>query len=153
MKERIRALRTELGLSQREFAERIGMARDAIASYERGNAYPSGSALIAIEKVYGVRREWLLTGEGEMFEPGRQENKVVRAMMETHENDQTFRAIVDAYLRLGERDRKAIRRYIDLLSQSIAENESPVRVDPTQEDLEARVVRSDDGLDSDAAGE
>lgn len=153
MKERIRALRTELGLSQREFAERIGMARDAIASYERGNAFPSGSALVAIEKVYGVRHEWLLTGDGEMFEPGRQENKVVRAMMETHENDQTFRAIVNAYLRLGERDRKAIRRYIDMLAQSIAENESLVDVNPTQAELEARVVYPGDNLDSDAAGE
>ena len=153
MKERISELRNVLGLSQREFGEKIGMSRDAIASYEYKHANPTGPALVAIEKVYGVRHEWLLTGEGEMFEPGRQENKVVRAMMETHENDQTFRAIVDAYLRLGDRDRKAIRRYIDLLAQSIAEGESPVRVDPTQAELEARVVYPGDDLDSNAAGE
>lgn len=153
MRERLISLRKELGLSQREFGERIGLTRAAIASYEYGTAKPTGIALTAIEKEYGARHEWLETGEGEMFEPGRQENKVVRAMMETHESDQTFRAIVDAYLRLGDRDRKAIRRYIDLLSQSIAEGESPVRVDPTQAELETRVVYPGDDLDSDAAGE
>lgn len=152
MQDRLMAIRAALGLSQREFGERINTSRDAIAGYERG-ANPPGALLVAIEKVYGVRHEWLLTGEGEMFEPGRQENKVVRAMMETHENDQTFRAIVNAYLRLGERDRKAIRRYIDMLSQSVAENESLVDVNPTQAELEARVVYPGDNLDSNAAGE
>ena len=149
MKERIIALRHALNLSQREFGERIGLTRAAIASYEYGTANPTGIALTAIEKEYGVRHEWLTTGEGEMFEPGRQENKMVRAMMETYENDRTFRTMVNIYLRLRERDRKAIRRYIDMLSQSITENESPVGVDPTQADLDAGIEH----LDSDATEE
>lgn len=153
MRERLILLRKELGLSQREFGERIGLTRAAIASYEYGTAKPTGIALTAIEKEYGARREWLETGEGEMLKTGRQERQIAQEILEAHKADQTFRAIVDAYLRLGERDRKAIRRYIDLLSQSVAANESPVRVDPTQADLEARVVRPDDELDSDAAGE
>lgn len=153
MRERLILLRKELGLSQREFGERIGLTRAAIASYEYGTAKPTGIALTAIEKEYGARREWLETGEGEMFKIGQRERQISQEILETHENDQTFRAIVNAYLRLGERDRKAIRRYIDMLSQSIAENESLVDVNPTQAELESRVVYPGDNLDSNAAGE
>lgn len=153
MRERLILLRKELGLSQREFGERIGLTRAAIASYEYGTAKPTSIALTAIEKEYGARREWLETGEGEMLKIGQRERQISQEILETHENDQTFRAIVDAYLRLGDRDRKAIRRYIDMLSQSIAEGESPVRVDPTQAKLESRVVYPGDDLDSNAAGE
>ena len=36
MNERIKAVRTALGLSQQEFAEKIGIKRGAVANYEVG---------------------------------------------------------------------------------------------------------------------
>lgn len=43
-KENIRSLREHLGLSQREFAERIGTKQQRIDEWERGRARPNGIA-------------------------------------------------------------------------------------------------------------
>ena len=49
MKDRIKAIRIALKLSQREFGERLGVSRDVIC------------------ELYGVNEEWLFHGEGRMF--------------------------------------------------------------------------------------
>ena len=67
MKTRIFELRNRLNLTQTEFGEKIGLTRNAIAAYECGNSNPTGTAIIAIVNVFHVNREWLETGEGEMF--------------------------------------------------------------------------------------
>lgn len=36
--ERIRKLRTELGLSQKELAEKLGVAQNTVAQYEKGTS-------------------------------------------------------------------------------------------------------------------
>lgn len=71
MKDRIIELRKKLGLTQTEFGARIGLTRDGVASYERGVAKPTGTAIQCMILTYNVRREWLETGEGEMFSGGR----------------------------------------------------------------------------------
>lgn len=66
MGNRIKELRQALGLTQQEFADRIGVKRGAIANYEIGrNASDTAVALICRE--FGVSEHWLRTGDGEMF--------------------------------------------------------------------------------------
>jgi DNA-binding transcriptional regulator YiaG len=48
---RIRKLRESLGLTQEEFAKRIGAARETIARWELGTAKPKGLYLQALEKL------------------------------------------------------------------------------------------------------
>lgn len=69
IRERIAILRKTLGLSQRQFGERVGVKRTTITNYEMGRNKPNELARQRICKEYGVRREWLEFGEGEMFEP------------------------------------------------------------------------------------
>ncbi len=69
MKDRIRKLRKTLDLTQRQFAERIGMKSNTIATYEMGRAFPSDPTINNICKEFSVREEWLRTGEGDMFAP------------------------------------------------------------------------------------
>lgn len=57
--------------------------------------------------------------------------------------------MVNTYLRLRERDRKAIRQYIHLLLQEIDEDISPETVEPSQTDPDAGIEH----LDSDATGQ
>ena len=68
MKERIAVLRKTLGLTQKQFGEQIGVQRGTIANYELGRNIPTETVRLMICRVYGVRREWLETGEGEIFE-------------------------------------------------------------------------------------
>ena len=65
---RLKELRKALGLKQREVAERLGVDVGLIGSWEIGRPIPKVRKY-QICKEYNVRREWLETGEGEMFEP------------------------------------------------------------------------------------
>lgn len=65
--QRIKELRKRLGLSQREFAKKIGKATISIAKWEAGDRTPDESTLKLIAKEFNVNEEWLKTGKGEMF--------------------------------------------------------------------------------------
>ena len=67
MRKRIGQLRKSLGLTQKQFGEKIGVQRGTVTNYELGRNIPTETVRLMISKVYGVRREWLETGEGEMF--------------------------------------------------------------------------------------
>lgn len=67
MSNRIKEIRTSLGLSQQEFADRIGVKRGAIANYEIGRNEPIDAVITLICREFGVSEHWLRTGEGEMF--------------------------------------------------------------------------------------
>jgi len=66
MQERIKALRKSLGLTQKDFGERIGVQANTITSYESGVRTPNNSMILAICREYGVSEAWLRAGEGEM---------------------------------------------------------------------------------------
>ena len=67
MKDRLKELRKKLGLTQKKFAEKLGISRNNIASYETGKSNPGSSIIQLICRVYNVNETWLRTGEGEMF--------------------------------------------------------------------------------------
>lgn len=64
MKDRIKALRKELGLTQEKFADRLGVKRNTIATYEIGRNEPIDAVISLICKEFHVNEEWLRTGEG-----------------------------------------------------------------------------------------
>lgn len=67
MKERIKKLRKALGLTQQEFADRIGISRGNIATYETREGSPGSSVINLICREFNVSETWLRTGEGEMY--------------------------------------------------------------------------------------
>lgn len=69
MKDRIKQIRRLNGLSQQEFADRIGVKRGAIANYEIGRNAPVDSVISLICREFRVREEWLRHGDGEMLLP------------------------------------------------------------------------------------
>lgn len=65
--EQLKQLRKELKLTQQEFADKLGIKRNTVATYETGKSNPSDSAVALICKEFNVNEEWLRTGYGEMF--------------------------------------------------------------------------------------
>lgn len=61
--ERLRLVRKKNGLTQAEFAARLGVGRDAVASYEVGRVAPDGAFIRLACYEFGVERSWLETGE------------------------------------------------------------------------------------------
>jgi len=62
--ERLRQVRSQL--SQDEFATRLGVHKNTIGKYERGERQPEAEILSRLRSELGVDVNWLLTGEGEM---------------------------------------------------------------------------------------
>ena len=69
MNDRIRKLRKYLGLTQKDFGNRIGVKGNTIATYESGRNEPIDSVISLICREFNVNEKWLRTGEGEMFRP------------------------------------------------------------------------------------
>ena len=69
MKNRLKALRKALNLKQRDVAERLGVSVGLVGSWESGSNKPGEGSIYKLCHEYNVRREWLETGVGEMFEP------------------------------------------------------------------------------------
>lgn len=57
------ALRKQNGFSQEEFAEKIGVSRQAVSSWERGIATPDVETLNALAKLFDVDLSSLINGE------------------------------------------------------------------------------------------
>lgn len=68
MKERIKKLRKTLGLTQQQFADRLGIGRGNIATYESRDSNLSDAVIMLICRTFNVSETWLRTGAGEMFE-------------------------------------------------------------------------------------
>ena len=54
METRLYELRKKTGMSQDELAEKIGVSRQTISKWERGEALPDTENLIALAKLYNV---------------------------------------------------------------------------------------------------
>jgi transcriptional regulator with XRE-family HTH domain len=61
--ERLKKLRSQTGLSQKDFAEEAGIAQFAMNRLEKGNRQPDVETLVALRKRFGVNLNDLLTGE------------------------------------------------------------------------------------------
>lgn len=64
---RLTALRINKGMTQSDFAAGIGTGRGTYSKYESGQNRVPPAVMDNICKTYGVRREWLETGEGDMY--------------------------------------------------------------------------------------
>lgn len=69
MQYRIKQVRQSEGLTQAEFAEKIGLSRNYIAMIEIGQREPSNRTIKDICRIFGVNEIWLRTGVGEPFTP------------------------------------------------------------------------------------
>ena len=67
MNERMKQLRKELGLTQQQFADRIGTSRANIGKYEVSANIPSSAIISLICREFNVNEEWLREGSGDMF--------------------------------------------------------------------------------------
>ncbi|MDO4453687.1 MAG: helix-turn-helix transcriptional regulator [Eubacteriales bacterium] len=67
MKDRIKLIRKNAGLTQQEFASKIGVSRNTIATYETSVRIPIDAIVKSLCREFGVNEIWLRTGEGNMY--------------------------------------------------------------------------------------
>ena len=96
MIDRIKYVRSALGLTQEQFASKIGLSRNYVAKIEIGNREPSDRTISDICREFGV------TGAGEPFAPPSRADemgRLVKSLMA--DKPETFRTrLITALLRL-----------------------------------------------------
>lgn len=80
MKDRIKTLRKELGLTQTEFGERIGVKGNTITNYETGLRNPSEAVITSLIREFKVNEIWLRFGNGDMFAPQKTNEEITNFM-------------------------------------------------------------------------
>lgn len=112
--QRIKEVREKLGLSQKEFAERIDMKRNSIAQIETGIRNPSVRTLKAIGKEFGINYSWLKDGIGEMESDFK--DSILDDLVKEYDLDETDRLILENYMKLDKTARKALSDYLRSLT-------------------------------------
>lgn len=91
MGERIKKLRKALGLTQKEFGERIGVKPNTIGTYEIGRSTPIDAVVSLICREFDVDEHWLRTGEGEMFLKKDRDDEIAAFVGDVLRDDSDFR--------------------------------------------------------------
>lgn len=112
--ERIRAVRKDVGLTQEQFAKQIGITGSALSLIESGKTNPSNQTVFLICKEFGVREEWLRTGEEPMNAPCEYEDAAyVKELLTDHESPfyDLIRDVMRTYLELSAQDQDSVKRF------------------------------------------
>lgn len=110
LKDRIKYLRETLKISQEEFGEKIGVARNTIANYEIGNRTPKDVTLKSICREFNVNYLWLTEGTGDMF-MGVPETIIDELVVQYDLND-VETEILKNYLTLTKEQRQVVQEYL-----------------------------------------
>lgn len=69
----IKKLRKELRLTAQALADNVGIALQTVQNYELGKREPSFAFMYYLLTVYNVNINWLMTGQGQMFNAAQNE--------------------------------------------------------------------------------
>lgn len=119
MKERLKQLRKTLGITQQEFADRIGIKRNSYANYETGRNTPIDAIILSICREFNVNEEWIRNGTGEMFVEIDKENQLMMwaGSVLKDESDSFKRRFVNMLMELNESDWESLEKMCLLLNK------------------------------------
>lgn len=121
MKNRIKKLRKELlHLTQQEFADRLKISRNNIASYETGKSNVGNSVISLICKEFNVNEDWLRNGNGEIFISISEEAEYERAAADiAKNNDIEIMSLLVEYWKLDDTSKEIFKNYLRNVSERI----------------------------------
>lgn len=106
---RVKLLRKQLGLSQTEFGNKVGIAQGHMTNIETGRREVTEKSIKVICLQFNVNEEWLRTGNGEMFVED--DNTLLAQLSKQYNLDDFSRRFVETYIKLPEAQRKAVKDF------------------------------------------
>lgn len=108
--ERVREIRKELGLTLEKFGEKLGVKKNAISQLENGRNALTDQMVKAICREYNVNYDYLMNGEGEMFDDLPQ--TVLDELCAQYDLDDLDRTLVEMYIEMPEQVRNYLKQEI-----------------------------------------
>lgn len=113
MKDRIRRIRNEAGLTQEKFAEKLGIKRNTVATYETTDKVPMDSIITSICREFNINEKWLRHGTGKMRTELNGEDEFMRAATEiAFKGDEYAMKAVIEYWKLKDENKKLIWEFL-----------------------------------------
>lgn len=122
MKDRIKKIRKKLDLTQQEFADKLCIKRNTLASYETGKSNLSDAAVSLICTKCNVNEKWLRTGEGgddNMFIKMSYSEEISKFMGDIlKDNTDSFKKrFISMLAALDESDWESLKKMVELLQE------------------------------------
>lgn len=106
MDKRIKTVRNDLGLTQKQFAESLNVSKSTVEAIEYGRQTPTARVINDICRIYHVNQEWLISGKGEKYMPLSQTEQIISFMNDIIESDSSDfkKRIITALSKLDAKD-------------------------------------------------
>lgn len=115
--ERVKEIRKTLDLTMEKFGEKLGVGKTAISNIESGNRNLTEQMSKAICREYNVNYDYLMYGEGEMFDDLPQ--TIVDELCVQYELNDFDKALVEIYVSLPAESRERIKEYMKQLVKKV----------------------------------
>lgn len=121
MIQRIILVRKKYGLSQEQFAEKLGLSRNFINQVETGKKNFSGRTISDICRCFHIREEWIRTGNGPMDEEISATQAPMQDIFDRFNCSDSERKFLSAFFGLQDSERQA---FCDLLVKMFPQSDS-----------------------------
>lgn len=120
MKDRIKKIRKEFNLTQQEFSDKLGTARNNIAGYETGKRQPSDAVISLICTKFNVNERWLRDGTGEMFIKMSKDDQIAEFVgnLLRDEEDSFKRRLISGLAALDDNGWDVLEKFLDSIQKN-----------------------------------
>lgn len=108
--ERVREVRNTLKLTLEKFGEKLGVTKVAISNIEKGNRNLTEQMAVSICREYNVNYDYLMNGEGEMFDTLPQ--TILEELCKQYDLDGFDKILLEMYLEMTGTQREALKKKI-----------------------------------------
>ncbi|EGT3656552.1 helix-turn-helix domain-containing protein [Clostridioides difficile] len=113
IKDRIKEIREDAGLSQKDFGSKVKLSRSQISCYEKGIRDATDRSIKDICREFNVNENWLRFGEGEKYSINEKDSLLAEVLAEITISDNI--PIKEIIIKLCELDEE----YLDLINKLI----------------------------------
>lgn len=115
--ERVNEVRKSLGLTLEKFGEKLGVTKTTISRIEKGVNNLTDQMAISICREYNVNYDYLMYGEGEMFDDLPQ--TIVDELCAQYDLNDFDKVLVEMYVSLPVGSRERIKEYMKQLVKKV----------------------------------
>lgn len=115
--ERVNEVRKSLGLTLEKFGEKLGVTKTTISRIEKGVNNLTDQMAKSICREYNVNYDYLMYGEGEMFDDLPQ--TIVDELCAQYDLNDFDKALVEMYMSLPAGSRERIKEYMKQLVKKV----------------------------------
>ena len=115
--ERVNEVRKSIGLTLEKFGEKLGVTKTTISRIEKGVNNLTDQMAISICREYNVNYDYLMYGEGEMFDDLPQ--TIVDELCAQYDLNDFDKALVEMYVSLPAGSRERIKEYMKQLVKKV----------------------------------